>query len=94
MDEKLQHSSVKPVYTLVNIEKAEPLPAWLPAGNWYCYIIKQGNSEMKGYRAGTLSTVTRYAESVAEDLNNRSTNGKYSASYSRGKPAAPAETKK
>jgi hypothetical protein len=92
MDEKQESSPVKPVYTLISVEKAEPLPDWLPAGNWFRYTIRQGDSDLKGYRAGTLNAVTQYAEAVADDLNNRNTNGKYSAAYSRGKPAKPAKT--
>ena len=94
MDEKPESSSIKPLYTVVGVEKAEPLPSWLPDGNWHRYTIRQGRSDLNGYKEGSLNAVTRYAESVAYDLNNRSTNGKYSAAYSRKKPAAPAEQKK
>ena len=85
MDEKPQTNSVKPRYTLVSVEKPDPLPSWLPDGNWHRYTIRQGSSDLEGYKAGSLKTVTRYAELVAEELNNRGTNSQYASTRSKGK---------
>jgi hypothetical protein len=85
-------SLARPRYVLISVERAEPLPAWLTAGNWYRYIIRQGSSDMKGYKTGSLESVTEYAETVAAELNERAINGKYVAK--RGRPATPLAQKK
>jgi hypothetical protein len=63
-------------HTLISVEKADPLPTWLPNGDWHRYIIRQGNSDLEGYIIGSLAVATKYAESVAANLNERSINGK------------------
>lgn len=77
-------------YTLISIEKADPLPTWLPEGNWHRYIIRQGNSNLEGYTIGSLAVATAYAESVAANLNERSLNGKSSYSVNRKSPPSSA----
>lgn len=94
MDQATTPSSIKPQYLLIKVEKAEPLPDWLSPGNWYRYTIRQGGSDIDGYKMGSLKSVTEYAEIVTADLNERVTNRKYSAQRSKGKPAAPAENEK
>ena len=74
-------------YVLIRVEKADPLPAWLPDNNWYRYIIRQGNSDLEGYIIGSLPSATEYAESVTANMNERSINGKYN--YSANKKKSP-----
>lgn len=64
-------------YRVESVEKAAR-PEGVPSGDWFRYIIGQGRSRIEGCKSGTLQEVTRHAESVAEDLNNRAANG-YSA---------------
>ena len=73
-------------YALVSVEKADPLPAWLPDGNWYRYIIRQKNSDLEGYIIGSLLSATEYAESVTANMNERSKSGKFSYAASKKKP--------
>jgi len=63
-------------HTLISVEKVDPLPTWLPDGNWHRYIIRQGDSNLEGYTIGSLAIATKYAESVAANLNERSISGK------------------
>ena len=79
-------------HTLVSVEKADPLPTWLPDGNWYRYIIRQGSSDLEGYIIGSLPSATEYAESVTANMNERSINGKFSPSVNkkRSPQSAPA----
>jgi len=65
-------------YKLISVLKAEPLPAWLPKDDWYRYELEHSGSNLVGYHIGTLNTVTTYAETVADDLNQRDTNKKFS----------------
>jgi hypothetical protein len=76
-------------YILISVEKADPVPTWLPAGNWYRYVIRQGKSDLEGYIVGSLNKVTEHAENTVADLNERSATGKYSTSRHKGKPAKP-----
>jgi len=64
-------------YVLVSVDRADPLPTWLPDGDWFRYIIWQGNSKLEGYKIGSIEEVTEYAETVTEDLNERMRTGKY-----------------
>lgn len=59
-------------FQVESVEQIDP-PAGIPAGNWYRYIIGQGNSKIEGLKAGTLQAVTEHAETVAGDLNTRAT---------------------
>lgn len=81
-------------YTLISVEKADPLPAWLPAGNWHRYVIRQGNSDMEGYLNDSLKKVTEHAENTVADLNERSATGKYASARNKGKPASLVLSKK
>ena len=93
MNENHTFSTTAPKYILVTVEHVDPLPDWLPVADWYCYIIRQGGADTRGYKIGTLKSVTEYAESVAFDLNERSSNRKYTALRGKGKPVKPADPK-
>ncbi|MDH5600559.1 MAG: hypothetical protein OEY78_04555 [Gammaproteobacteria bacterium] len=58
-------------YQVLSIDKIDT-PEGLPEDDWYCYIIGYGKSKVEGKKPGTLNDVTRHAETVAKDLNERS----------------------
>ncbi len=38
---------------------------------WHCYIIAQGKNNIRGYRQGSIGTVTRAVEEIVFRLNER-----------------------
>ena len=83
MNTKLEVKSNARKYVLLSVNKADPLPTWLPEGNWYRYTIEQGNSKLEGYKIGSIEGVTKYAETVTEELNERMRTGKYAYTATR-----------
>ena len=77
MNTKLEAQLNARKYVLISVDKVDPIPAWLPEGAWYLYIIGQGNLKLEGYKIGSIEEVTAYAETVAENLNERMRTGKY-----------------
>ena len=67
-----QSANLKQKYHVVSVELTDR-PAGVETGKWYRYIIERGNSVIEGFKSGTLSGVTRHAENVADDLNERAT---------------------
>jgi len=43
------------------------------ASEWHCYTIALGDNTIRGYREGSLRTVTRAAEVIVAQLNERRT---------------------
>ncbi len=70
-------------FRVTSIEKSSA-PEGILEGEWYCYVISRGSSEIKGKRPGTLQSVTEHAEEFVENLNRRAAPG-YSA-YAARKP--------
>ena len=70
MNAELEEKSNLNTYRVTSVEKVDP-PKGILAGNWYCYIIEQGRSKIEGFKNGSLETVTKHAETVAENLNIR-----------------------
>ncbi len=60
-DEKFGIASVKPVDT----------PPGMDGSRWHCYIIEQGDNSIRGYRQGSIDTVTRAVEEMVFRLNER-----------------------
>ncbi|MGI9228329.1 MAG: hypothetical protein ACR2P9_00540 [Gammaproteobacteria bacterium] len=56
-------------YPVISVDKVDPPKG--ANGNWYCYVIGQGNSRITGSRQGTLREVTAYANRYAKSLNER-----------------------
>lgn len=77
MSTELNEMAQPDKYQVESVEKTVS-PEGMPGSDWYRYVIGQGRSRIEGRKPGTLKDVTRHAESVAEDLNNRAVNG-YSA---------------
>jgi hypothetical protein len=61
IDEKYGVVSVKPV----------DAPRGAVGTGWHCYIIEQGNNNIRGYRQGSIDTVTRAVEEIVVRLNER-----------------------
>jgi hypothetical protein len=61
VDEKYGIVSVKPV-------KAPPGAV---GTDWHCYIIEQGNNNIRGYRQGSIDMVKREVEEIVVRLNER-----------------------
>lgn len=61
-------------YYVVTVEKSVP-PQGIETGNWYRYVIGQGNSKIEGCKCGTLQAVTDHAYAMVDDLNTRATKG-------------------
>ncbi|MBL8264754.1 hypothetical protein [Steroidobacter sp.] len=40
-------------------------------GNWFKYVISQGDNEITGLRAGSLNEVTRQVDEMTDRLNER-----------------------
>lgn len=57
-------------YSVTLIEKTGA-PMGGDIGNWYRYIINDGNSTITGTRSGNKKQVSEYAEQYAKDLNER-----------------------
>ena len=60
-----------------NVELVEECgaPDGLEGDNWYRYVIGEGRDRIEGKQPGTLSSVTRYADGFAEELNSRNARG-------------------
>ena len=61
-------------YQVIQVEKTSA-PEGTPGDNWFLYVIKKGNSIMECKKSGTLKTVTKHAEHVAELINLRNVRG-------------------
>lgn len=61
-------------YQVVSVEKITT-PEGLPGDDWHRYVIGQGSSQIEGKKPGSLKSVTKHAEAVAEDLNLRKGGG-------------------
>lgn len=70
VNEETKTVAVKLKYNVVSVEKTSA-PDGMAGDNWHLYIIGQGSSKIEGKKPGTLKSVTEHAETVAEDLNAR-----------------------
>lgn len=61
IEEKYGIVSVKPVDT----------PRGAVGTDWHCYVIEQGKNSIRGYRQGSIDTVTRAVEEIVFRLNER-----------------------
>jgi hypothetical protein len=61
IDEKFGIVSVKPV----------DAPSGAVGTDWHCYVIEQGKNNIRGYRQGSIDTVTRAVEEIVVRLNER-----------------------
>jgi hypothetical protein len=57
-------------YGIVSVEPVDAPPGMAGSG-WYCYVIEQGNNNIRGYRQGSRGAVTRAVEEIVFRLNER-----------------------
>lgn len=57
-------------YEIVSVRPTEP-PTDMDGTNWHSYVIVQGTNTIRGYRQGSLSTVTKAVKDLVIQLNER-----------------------
>lgn len=57
-------------FEIVSVEPSEP-PTNTSGTGWHCYIIEQGANRIRGYKRGSINSVTRDVEDIVESLNRR-----------------------
>ncbi len=58
-------------YEIVSIRRTEA-PQGMEGSNWYKYVVSfEGNTNLQGYRQGTLGAVTTSVEEFIAQLNER-----------------------
>ena len=67
--------SIEDKYGIVSVKPVEA-PRGTVGTDWHCYVIEQGNNNIRGYRQGSIDTVTRAVEEIVVRLNERR-RGKY-----------------
>jgi len=61
-------------FRVITVEKTVA-PEGMPGDNWHLYVIGQDSSRIEGKKPGSLKAVTLHAETVAQDLNERTGRG-------------------
>ena len=62
--------SIDEKYGVVSVKPVEA-PRGAVGTGWHCYIIEQGTNNIRGYRQGSIDTVTRAVEEIVVRLNER-----------------------
>ncbi len=57
-------------YEIVSVQPTEP-PSDMDGTNWHSYVIAQGTNTIRGYRRGSLRTVTKAVKDIVIKLNER-----------------------
>ncbi len=58
-------------YEIVSVRRAKPPPG-TEGSNWHCYVIAfEGANTIRGCRQGSVKAVTRAAEEIVAQLNER-----------------------
>lgn len=57
-------------YGIVSVKPVDA-PCGTVGSGWHCYTIGQGENNIRGYRQGSIDTVTRAAEEIVVHLNER-----------------------
>ena len=70
----MQQSS-REKYEVVSVKPADA-PRGTVGTDWHCYVIEQGKNNIRGYRQGSIDTVTRAVDEIVVRLNERR-RGKY-----------------
>ena len=76
-------------YEIISVEPADA-PDDMDGADWYCYVIGQGANRIRGYRQGSLMSITKSVEGIVLNLNERrlGKRGRVHLDMSaRGKPA-------
>ena len=67
--------SIEEKYGIVSVKPVDA-PRGTVGTDWHCYVIEQGGNNIRGYRQGSIDTVTRAVEEIVVRLNERR-RGKY-----------------
>lgn len=73
----MHDDSIKSKYHVIKVEKTTA-PEGMSGNNWFLYVIQKGsltNSIMDCKKTGTLGSVTKHANELAETLNLRNVKG-------------------
>ena len=57
-------------YGIESVEPVDP-PRGMAGTDWHRYIIVQGKNNIRGYRQGSIDTVTQAVEEIVVRLNER-----------------------
>ena len=57
-------------YEIVSVRPTEP-PQDMEGSDWHSYVIVQGTNTIRGYRQGSLNSVTREVTDLVFRLNER-----------------------
>jgi hypothetical protein len=57
-------------YEIESIQRADA-PAGAEGSAWCRYVIKRGDSKIRGYRQGSVKTVTLEVKEMVEQMNDR-----------------------
>ena len=57
-------------YEIVSVQPTEP-PSDMEGSNWHSYVIVQGCNTIRGYRQGSLNSVTKAVKDIVFRLNER-----------------------
>ena len=63
-------NSIEEKYGIVSVEPVKP-PRGMAGTDWHCYVIEQGKNNIRGFRQGSIDTVTRAVEEIVDRLNER-----------------------
>ena len=61
---------IKEKYGIISVEPVKP-PRGMVGTGWHCYVIQQGKNNIRGYRQGSIGSVTRAVEEIVFRLNER-----------------------
>ena len=62
--------SIEETYGIVSVKPVDA-PRGFVGTDWHCYVIEQGKNNIRGYRQGSIDTVTRAVEEIVVRLNER-----------------------
>ncbi len=65
-----RHPTMAQSYEVASIRRSNP-PANAEGTGWHCYVIKQGDNAIQGYRQGSLNVVTEAVDEIVAGLNER-----------------------
>ena len=57
-------------FAIVSVEPVDP-PDDLSGKGWHCYVIEQGDNQIRGYKQGKTVAVRRAVEEIVAALNQR-----------------------
>lgn len=77
-------------YEIVSVQPTEP-PSEMDGTNWHSYVIVQGTNTIRGYRRGSLRTVTKAVKDIVIKLNERRAGKTGRVNLVMSKPKSPVD---